>query len=182
MQARQATRNEALTSVLTRMPVEGISGSADRQYFMERRGDGVPIILRETHELSGKRPVYRLIDDSEVLLMIPAAGLEHSAANATITVRSDGHPLSGSDVLVLFPNKTWKRGSTDENGEAEVELHTTHLPMTVFVAAPGYCAHVEREWVPSQSSLAIELVSLQDGGSVSSSQSPLDTFQRSMAG
>ena len=29
MATRQATRNEALTSVLTRMPVEGILGSAD---------------------------------------------------------------------------------------------------------------------------------------------------------
>ena len=166
MEARQATRNEALTSVLTRMPVQGITGSTDRQYFMERRGDGVPIIFRETQELSGKRPQYRLIDDSDVLLIIPAAGLEQSPANAIITVRSDGHPLPGSDVLALFPNKTWRRASANENGEAEVDLHTTHLPMTVFVAATGHCAHVEREWIPTQSSLAIELVPLRDGGSV----------------
>ena len=166
MEARQATRNEALTSVLARMPVEGISGSEDRQYFMERRGDGVPIILRETHELSGKRPEFHLIDNSEVLLLIPAATLEQSPARAVITVRSVGQPLSGSDVLALFPNKTWKRAVTDENGEAEIDLHTTHLPMTVFVAAPGHHAHLEREWIPSQGSLAVELVRLPKGGSV----------------
>ena len=166
MQARQATRNEALTSVLARMPVEGISGSTDRQYFMERRGDGVPIILRETRELSGRRPEYRLVDYSEVLLVIPAATIEQSPARTVITVRVDGQPLPGSDVLTLFPNKTWKRGTTDENGEAEVDLHTTHLPMTVFVAAPGHRAYMEREWTPSQSSLAVELVPLRDGGSV----------------
>ena len=166
MEARQATRNEALTSVLARMPVEGIGGSADRQYFMERRGDGVPIILRETRELSGRRPEYRLVDNSEVLLIIPAAALEQSPARAVITVRADGQPLPGSDVLTLFPNKTWKRATTDENGEAEIDLHTTHLPMTVFVAALGHGAYVEREWIPSQGSLAVELVPLREGGSV----------------
>ena len=167
MESRQVTRNEVLTSVLTRMPVEGISGSESRQYIMERRGDGVLIILSETRELSGKRPEYRLIDDSEVLLTIPAAVLEQSPARAVITVRSGGYPLTGSDVLALFPDKTWTRATTDENGEAEVDLHTTHLPMTVFAAAPGHGAHVEREWVPSQGSLAVELGSLPDeGGSV----------------
>ena len=166
MEARQATRNEVLTSVLARMPVGGIRGSEDRQYFMERRGDGVPIILRETRELSGKQPEYSLIDNSEVLLLLPAATLDQSPARAVLTVRSAGQPLPGSDVLALFPNKTWKRATTDENGEAEVDLHATHLPMTVFAAAPGHGAHVEREWVPSQGSLAVELGRLPEGGSV----------------
>ena len=166
MEARQATRNEALTSVLARMPVGGISGSEDRQYIMERRGDGVPIILRETRELSGKQPEYRLIDNSEILLTIPAAALEQSPARAVITVWTADRPLPGVDVLALSPNKTWKRATTDEDGEAEVDLPTTHLPMTVFAAAPGYGAHLEREWVPSQGSLAVELEPLPDGGSV----------------
>ena len=48
MDVRQSTRNEALASILGRIPVESIRGSGDRQYFMERRGDGVPIIFRET--------------------------------------------------------------------------------------------------------------------------------------
>ena len=166
MAARQATRNEALTSALARMPVGGIQGSEDRHYIMETRGDGVPIILRETRDLSGKPPEYRLIDGSEVLLTIPAAVLEQSPASAVITVRSAGQPLPGADVLALFPNKTWKRMATDENGEAKVDLHTTHLPMTVFTAAPGYRAHLEREWVPSKGSLAVEIEPLLEGGSV----------------
>ena len=44
MAARQATRNETIASALGRMH---IPGSEKRQFFMERRGDGVPIILRE---------------------------------------------------------------------------------------------------------------------------------------
>ena len=165
MAERQATRNEALTSVLARMTVRGIHGAAERQYFMERRGDGVPIILRETRELAGKLPEYRLIDNSEVCLSMPAAVQEHSPARAVITVWSAGRPLPGADLLALFPNKTWQRGTTDENGEATVDLHTTHLPMTVFAAAPGHAAHLEQAWMPRQGALALELHALE-GGSV----------------
>lgn len=166
MATRQATRNEALTSVLGRMPVGDVRGSEERRYFMERRGDGVPIIRRETKGLSGKLPEYRLIDASEVCLIIPAAVQEPSPARTVITVRSDGRPLPGADLLALFPNKTWKRATTDEAGAAAVDLHATHLPMTVFAAAPGYAAHLEREWVPSSRALTIELKSLKEGGSV----------------
>ncbi len=134
---------------------------------MERRGDGVPIIRRETKALSGKLPAnIGLINASEVCLIIPAAAQEQSPAHAVITVRSIGQPLPGADLLTLFPNKTWKRATTDEAGEAPVDLHTTHLPMTVFAAAPRYAAHLEREWIPSRGALTIEVKALQEGGSV----------------
>ena len=80
MATRQATRNEVLTSVLGRMSVGGVQGSEDRRYFMERRGDGVPIIQRETKALSGKLPEYQIINASEVCLIMPAAAQEESPA------------------------------------------------------------------------------------------------------
>ena len=166
MAARQATRNEVLVSVLGRMPVGGIRGSEDRSYFMESRGDGVFIILRETRELCGKLPEYRLINDSEVCLVIPAAAQEKSSARAVISVLSSGRPLPGAELLVLFPNKTWKHAVTDDEGTAAIELHMTHLPMTVFAGALGHAAHLEREWVPNQRALAVELEPLPKGGSV----------------
>ena len=166
METRQATRNEVLTSVLGRMSVRGVRGSEDRQYFMERRGDGVPIILSETRKLCGKPPEYRLVDESEVCLTIPAAAQEQSPARAVVTVWSVGQPLPGADLLVLLPNKTWWREITDEDGEATFDLHTTHLPMTVFAAAPGHAAFLELEWIPSRGALAIELEALREGGSV----------------
>lgn len=165
MATRQATRNETLTSVLGRMPVAGVRGSEDRLYFMERRGDGVPIIQRETRELCGQPAEFRLIDGSELCLIIPAAQLEPSPAAATVTVHGGGRPLPGVELLVLFPNKTWKQATTDQDGGATVDLYTTHLPMTVFAAAPGFSAHVEREWVPEQRALGIELQGLPGGGS-----------------
>ena len=70
---RQVTRNELLTTMLSRCPLEAANVEAKRHYFMERRGEGVPIILTESNKLSGRFPEYRLIDDSELLLTIYAA-------------------------------------------------------------------------------------------------------------
>ena len=67
---RQANRNELIVSLLGRCPApEGLG----RSHLMDRRGDGVPIILRESQELSGRSPDYMLIDDSELRLVIWAA-------------------------------------------------------------------------------------------------------------
>lgn len=145
MSVRQATRNEVLASLFGRMPVGDILGSRDRRYFMERRGGGVSIIERETMALAGMSPKYRLIDESELCLKIPTAIQEPSPARTVITVRSAAQPIEDADVLVLFPDGTWVRSTSDQHGEASLKLHTTHLPMTVFVAAPRLAAHVEHE-------------------------------------
>ena len=166
MDVRQSTRNEGLASIFGRIPVGEIRGSGDRQFFMERRGDGVPIILRETEALSGKSPEYQLIDDSDLVLTIPAAPTDATPATAAIKCHHQGLPVPGVELLILFPNKTWKQTTTDENGVAQVDLHSTHFPMTVFAAATGYTAHLEREWVPVQGTLAIEMQSLPGGGAV----------------
>ena len=70
---RQVSRNELLTSLLARSPI-GMEGlSETRQYMMDKRGEGVPIIIQKSNALSGEKPVYRLIDESELLLTIYAA-------------------------------------------------------------------------------------------------------------
>ena len=166
MAARQSTRNEALTSILGRMSVGNVHGSDDRQFFMEKRGDGVPIIFSETKALSGELPKYQLIDGLDLILKIPAAATDMTPATAVIQSRHDDTSLPEVEVLVLFPNKTWKQATTDDNGDALVNLHAAHLPMTVFAAAPGCAAHLKHDWVPAQGGLAIEMQSLPDGGSV----------------
>ena len=71
---RQASRNEAITSLLAKCPVpvagEGIT---ERSAMMDKRGEGVQIILDNGERLSGVRPEYRLIDDAELLLVMKAA-------------------------------------------------------------------------------------------------------------
>jgi len=67
---RQATRNELITSLLAETPIAESIGTIGRGFYMEKRGDGVPIIFEESLKLSGRRPEYRLIDDAELLLTI----------------------------------------------------------------------------------------------------------------
>jgi len=66
---RQYSRNELIVSLLARCEVPGSAG-LDRTRMMERRGDGVPIILHESRKLSGRSPEYSLIDGSELQLII----------------------------------------------------------------------------------------------------------------
>jgi hypothetical protein len=40
---------------------------------MDKRGEGVPIIIAESEKLAGKPPVYKLIDDTELMLTIFSA-------------------------------------------------------------------------------------------------------------
>lgn len=75
---RQATRNELITSLLAETPVGGSVGEIGRRFFMEKRGDGVPIIINESEKLSGVRPVFQLIDESELLLTLFAARNDES--------------------------------------------------------------------------------------------------------
>lgn len=166
MAERQSTRNEVLASVLGGMNSAQTRGSAGRRSFMERRGDGVPIILRETRELTGREPKFRVIDDAELCLSIPAAEPASEPVTAVVTVRCQGSPVQGADVLALFPNNTWRMAVTDEHGQARLDLHSMHLPMTVYVAAQSCAAHVERGWVPSDRALAFDLPTLESGGSV----------------
>ncbi len=67
---RQSTRNELITSLLARCPVGANDCQVGRQFLMEKRGDGVPIIMNDSYSLSGKYPEYRLIDEAELLLTI----------------------------------------------------------------------------------------------------------------
>ncbi|MEN9864662.1 MAG: hypothetical protein RL748_252 [Pseudomonadota bacterium] len=73
---RQAARNEAITSLLAKCAVpDGDAGFGTRSKMMDKRGEGVQIILDNSEQLSGQRPQFRLIDESELLLTIPAANL-----------------------------------------------------------------------------------------------------------
>lgn len=69
MPLRQYSRNELIVSLLARIP----STQGGREFLMDRRGDGVPIILDETLKVSGRPAEYRVIDDAELELILRAA-------------------------------------------------------------------------------------------------------------
>jgi predicted HTH transcriptional regulator len=74
MRYRQSARNEVVTSLLARCPVPEYPWlTTDRRTLMDKRGEGVPIILDRSEALAGRSPEYRLIDDSELELTIYGA-------------------------------------------------------------------------------------------------------------
>jgi len=68
---KQATRNELIVSLLTRCPVD-LPGLG-RRTLMDRRGEGVPLLIEETRRLSGRAPEYALVDDDLLRLTLWAA-------------------------------------------------------------------------------------------------------------
>ena len=69
----QATRNELLARLLSEITLDDdMSRQVVRRHFLERRGEGVGIILNESETLSGKTPVYEVFDE-ELRLTIFAA-------------------------------------------------------------------------------------------------------------
>ena len=74
MDANSITRNETLVNLLSRyFPADPASG---RQNLIERRGEGVPMILGASEALSLRRPVYELVENTELKLTIFAASRE----------------------------------------------------------------------------------------------------------
>ncbi len=71
---RQAARNEVITSLLAKCSVpDGERAITGRSAMMDKRGEGVQIILDQSERLSGRRPVFSLVDESELLLVIYGA-------------------------------------------------------------------------------------------------------------
>ena len=76
---RQSARNEALCSLLAKCPVPDEPWLITaRTHIMDKRGEGVPVILDNSTRLSGREPDYRLIDDAELQLTIYAADPERA--------------------------------------------------------------------------------------------------------
>lgn len=75
---RQSARNELITSLLARCPMNVDAAGSQRSFIMDKRGEGVPIIITESEKLSGKKPEYRLLDDAELMLTIFAAQPPHN--------------------------------------------------------------------------------------------------------
>jgi len=65
-------RNDLIANLLGRFyPIE--DKSLKRTTFMDKRGEGVRVILSKSFSLSGKKPVYNLIEDLELKLTLFAA-------------------------------------------------------------------------------------------------------------
>ncbi len=69
----QATRNELLARLLSEIRLDDdMERQVKRKHFLERRGEGVGIILNESETLSGKTPVYEVFDEQLRLTIFAA--------------------------------------------------------------------------------------------------------------
>ncbi len=162
MRNRQATRNETLASILRMLAVGDIDGAGDRQYFLEQRGEGVPIIYEQTRDLTGRDPDYELLGSAELRLTIPSARPPVTGIEGEVSVSAANRPLAGATVVALYPNKTWLKEETDTFGRVAFGFHS-ELPIAVFCAAPGHSAHVEQDWHPPEP-LSVQLEPRPMGG------------------
>lgn len=169
---RQVTRNQVLTSILSRIPVLDLAGIGERQYMMERRGDGITIIRRETYELAGKLPDFDLINDAEFRVTIPSAALRPLPTVEAIRVRSNEHPVVGADVIILpSPSGGFTMSSsTDENGEirliSSIFEAYTGASWIILIAAYGYRGRSYRAMTDLSETLVIDIEPLPGGGSL----------------
>ncbi len=162
----QFTRNELLASRLGQCAVGEMPGAGGRHYFIKRRGDGVRAIQDETFALAGQRPIFELMGEHELRVVLPAARppvAEGVGVRVMVANSGTGEPLSGVHVLMLYPNGTYREARTDAFGRAEFVLHA-RLPMTVLCAAERFRAHVER-YDPSDGALDVHLQPAPEGGS-----------------
>ena len=70
LELRQATRNQLLTSLLARCRID--HPTIERNLVMDKRGEGVPVIMDEAERLGAQRPEYRLVGE-ELQLTLYAA-------------------------------------------------------------------------------------------------------------
>jgi len=129
------------------LPVEAAVAYGGDEF--QRFSDGMFIPWRKLNFLS--QPERRISDDNRFELVI---------------VSAESQPLSGSEVMALFPNGTYVAALTDEYGIARLTLYRTDQPMKVYVASTGFAAHVETDWVPQMRRLQVDLYPLVKGGSV----------------
>ena len=75
----QATRNELLARLLSETTLDdNMDRQVARRHFLERRGEGVGIILNESKALSGKTPLYELFGEELRLTIFAAKSLQDS--------------------------------------------------------------------------------------------------------
>lgn len=138
---RQFARNELVCTCLSRCPLNGRFPDVSRTRIMDKRGEGVPVILSASGRLSGIRPEYRLLGDSELQLTIFAVPVENRGklrkiAAALVGKNEDGGrfateetteemPKNGETSLPATEEMAGKRVATEETTEKKARKRAT---------------------------------------------------------
>ena len=95
---RQFSRNELICTCLSRCPIEQKFTDVVRHQVMDRRGEGVPVILAASRKLSRKDAKYELLGDFELRLTIPSIPIDDLEALKAIA-RDLSTPAAGSGQI-----------------------------------------------------------------------------------
>jgi len=128
--------------------------------YIERMGTGTLDMIKRCIEVGLPEPEFRV--QGGFVTTLPRS----QTRTYTITASTNQQPVSNVDILMFYPNGTWKRTKTNKQGEAIIKLHSVYLPMTVYAAAEGFAAYLEHGWRPEERQLSVELIPLNYGGSV----------------
>lgn len=101
--SRQFARNELICTCLSRFPLPRGFATPSRTRIIDRRGEGIPVIIFDTGKLSGMTPQYRILDDSELMLTIPSAPIDdrvklHQLVKSGLHHRKDDGKNGGDGI------------------------------------------------------------------------------------
>lgn len=85
---RQFSRNELICTCLSRCTLDRRFPDVERTRIMDKRGEGVPVIISASGRLSGTTPKYRLLGNSELMLTIYSVPIEDRERLKEITTAS----------------------------------------------------------------------------------------------
>jgi len=93
---RQFSRNELICTCLSRCPLTERFTDLNRSRIMDRRGEGVPVIIAASTKLASNPPKYEILGDSEIKLTIYSVPV-----NDRVAVRKIALELSRSSASAL---------------------------------------------------------------------------------
>lgn len=116
---RQFSRNELICTCLSRCPIKEEIPDVARTTIMDRRGEGVPVILGASRALSKKTPEYRLIDGCELKLTIRVAEVvtDKNVSDISHPVNGESHPVNPESHPVNQKSRPVNEKSHPVNGE-----------------------------------------------------------------
>ena len=142
--SRQFARNELICTCLARFPLPSEFATPSRVRIIDRRGEGIPVIISNTEKLSGMVPRYRLLDDSELVLTIPSAPIDdreklHQLVKGRMTphigdTKSGNVPINAGangDVPINVPI------NAGVNGDVPINVPINSKVLKVIEQKPG---------------------------------------------
>ena len=89
---------------------------------MDKRGEGVPVILSASDRLSGKFPEYKLLGESELLLTIHSAPIDDRKKLREL-ITSSGETINSGRKTIRVAGETIKSGNGMVSKVGEAVIH-----------------------------------------------------------